>query len=203
LLDFITNFISSHNPFVAYALLFVCALVENIFHPLPGDAVSLFGAYLVGRGTLDFVPVFLSTSAGSFASFMAMYYLGCRKGREYFRRKDSSGRTARRLEKLDRWFARYGLKIVLANRFLSGVRALVAVSAGIADMPAGKVALCSLISIVVWNGLIMYAGVALGINWKTVTPILGTSSRVILVVIVVIAVVLLIRFLVSRDRAPN
>jgi membrane protein DedA with SNARE-associated domain len=199
LLDFITNFISSHNPIAAYALLFISAFVENIFPPIPGDAVTLFGAYLVGRGTLDLVPVFLSTSAGSFASFMAVYYLGSKKGRGYFQRRDSSGRTARRLEKVDRWFARYGLKLILVNRFLSGVRALVAVSAGIANMPAWKVGLCSFISIAVWNGLIMYAGLTLGVNWKGVTSIMATYSRIILAVITLIAIILLIRFLRKRS----
>ena len=84
MIDFFLNLLSTHGPLIAYCLLFLSAFVENIFPPIPGDTVVLFGAYLVGRGELSFVPVFLTTVAGSFIGFMAIYYLGLKKGRDFF-----------------------------------------------------------------------------------------------------------------------
>ena len=38
------------DPKWLYPVLLVSSYVENIFPPLPGDTVTVFGAYLVGRG---------------------------------------------------------------------------------------------------------------------------------------------------------
>lgn len=201
MVDFFINLISTHGPLFAYFLLFVSAFVENIFPPIPGDTVTLFGAYLVGRGELDIVPVFLVTVSGSFFGFMAIYYIGLKKGRAFFDRKNSSLRSVQRLEKVERWFGRYGPKVILANRFLSGIRSLVALAAGIGNMPAGKVTLYSLISIALWNGLIIFAGLMVGSNWPTVKSILSTYSRIIFILFLGVIAGLLIRFFLKRHRA--
>lgn len=198
LIDFFLNLISTHGPLIAYCVLFVSAFVENIFPPIPGDTVVLFGAYLVGRGELSVIPVFLTTVAGSFIGFMAVYYLGLKKGRSFFSKNGSSLRSAHRLEKAERWFGRYGPKVVLANRFLAGVRSVVALAAGIGKMPTGKVALYSAISIGIWNGLIIYAGILVGANWLAVKTILSTYSRVVLTVIILILFGFLIRYFLKR-----
>ncbi|MFQ6092831.1 MAG: DedA family protein [bacterium] len=204
MVDFFINLISSHGPLIAYLLLFVSAFVENIFPPIPGDTVTLFGAYLVGRGELDVVPVFSATVAGSFIGFMAIYSLGLKKGRALFDRGNSSLRSAHRLEKVERWFGRYGPKVILANRFLSGLRSLVALAAGIGNMPAGKVTFYSLISIGVWNGFIIYAGLMVGANWPTVKTILSTYSRIIVLLAIGLIAGLLLRFLLKRrERTPQ
>ena len=200
MIDFFLNLLSTHGPLIAYCLLFLSAFVENIFPPIPGDTVVLFGAYLVGRGELSIVPVFLTTVAGSFIGFMAIYYLGLKKGRDFFNKNGSSLRSVQRLKKVERWFNTYGPKVVLANRFLSGVRSVVALAAGIGNMPAGKVTLYSLVSIGIWNGLIISAGILVGTNWLAVKAILGTYSRVVLTIILIILTVFFIRYFVKRRR---
>ena len=193
MIDFFLNLISTHGPFIAYCLLFISAFVENIFPPIPGDTVTLFGAYLVGRGELDIIPVFLTTVAGSFIGFMAIYYLGLKKGRAFFEKR-SSFRSPQRLGKIEKWFDRYGPKVILANRFLSGVRSLVALAAGIGNMPPGKVALYSLISIALWNGIIITAGLLVGTNWTAVRSILSTYSSLIFILFIVVVAILFARF---------
>jgi membrane protein DedA with SNARE-associated domain len=61
------------HPVWAYTFLFVSALIENIFPPVPGDTVTIIGAYLVGVGALQFWGVFLSTTFGSISGFMGLY----------------------------------------------------------------------------------------------------------------------------------
>jgi membrane protein DedA with SNARE-associated domain len=201
LIDFFINLITTHGPLIAYGLLFISAFVENIFPPIPGDTVTLFGAYLVGRGQLAFLPVFIATVSGSFASFMIIYYLGLKKGRGFFTRSDSSLRSVRHLEKVERWFQRYGPKVILANRFLSGVRSVIALAAGLGNMPARKVAVYSLVSIVVWNGLILTAGLFVGANWQVVKTILGAYSRIILVLVLVIIISLVVKYIFVRQHS--
>lgn len=201
MIDFFIDLISTRGPLIAYCMLFVSAFVENIFPPIPGDTVTLFGAYLVGRGELHCIPVFVATVSGSFASFMVIYYLGLKKGRGFFTRKKDSSRSGQQLEKVERWFQRYGPKVILANRFLSGVRSVIALAAGVGNMPAKKVALFSLISIVVWNGLIITAGLVVGANWQAVKTVLSTYSKAVLILFLICITILIIRFFIKRHRA--
>ncbi|MBQ41251.1 MAG: DedA family protein, partial [Gemmatimonadetes bacterium] len=43
------------DPLWAYAFLLISAFLENVIPPVPGDAVVVFSAYLVGRGVLDWL----------------------------------------------------------------------------------------------------------------------------------------------------
>ena len=78
---------SISSPY-GYMLLCVCAFVENIVPPIPGDTVTVFGAYLAATGNLNFFGVVLSTTLGSFAGFMLMFFLGKVLGRNFFFERD-------------------------------------------------------------------------------------------------------------------
>ncbi|UCE19067.1 MAG: DedA family protein [Gemmatimonadota bacterium] len=160
----------------------------------------LFGAYLAGRGELSVVPVYIATVAGSFTGFMVIYYLGLSKGRNFFIKKEASFLSAQRLGKVEGWFERYGPKVVLANRFLAGVRSVVALAAGIGNMPRGKVMLYSIISIGVWNGFIISAGIFVGANWLAVKTVLSTYSRIVLTGILIILAGFLLRYFLKKPR---
>ena len=67
--------LQSTDPILAYLVLFISAFVENVFPPIPGDSVTILGAYLVGTGILNFWGVYLATTAGSLAGFMSIYGL--------------------------------------------------------------------------------------------------------------------------------
>jgi len=68
--DFINDiiqFLLPHNDIYLYIFLFLSAVVENLFPPIPGDTITAFGAFLVGTGRLDFLLVYTSTTLGSVA----------------------------------------------------------------------------------------------------------------------------------------
>jgi membrane protein DedA with SNARE-associated domain len=179
LLQELTRALEALDPRWAYALLLLSAFLENVVPPVPGDTVVVFSAYLIGRGVLDLVPVYLATCAGGTLGFMAMYYLGLRYGRSFF-----SGRRGRLisiegLEKAESWLARYGIWLLLANRFLSGIRSVIAISAGIGGISWLQVALCGAISMAIWNGLLLYAGLLVGQNWEEVVSLLRQYNKVI------------------------
>ncbi len=71
-----------------YLILCVCACIENLVPPIPGDTVTLFGGYLTGIGRLNMFGVVLSTTVGSFAGFMMMFFLGRLLGRKFFLDRD-------------------------------------------------------------------------------------------------------------------
>ena len=67
MVDFINSAVAElgrWNPLWAYLLLAASAFLENLIPPVPGDVVVIFSAYLVGRGVLEWIPVYACTCLG-------------------------------------------------------------------------------------------------------------------------------------------
>ena len=173
--------------------------LENLIPPVPGDTVVVFSAYLVGRGTLGLWPVFLTTWIGGTAGFLGMYYLGYSRGRAFFTSRGGRFFSLEGLAKAEFWLQRYGVILLLGNRFLSGIRSVIAIGAGLGGMKWMTVAVCGAISMAVWNGLLLYAGLVVGQNWGQVTVLLKQYNRLLLLLLLLLAVVLLWRWWAKRS----
>lgn len=180
----IFNFIQSISGPRGYLLLGISAFFENVVPPIPGDTVTVFGGYLVGRGQLSLAATVAATTIGSFAGFMAMYGAGRFLGHELLKRGGRVFAPAT-IEKVHGWFERYGIGVVLANRFLSGARSVISLCAGIARLHPLTVAVCCLISCLAWNGLLIWAGSKVGENWAMITTVLKKYNAVMAVVLAV------------------
>lgn len=189
-LDSLLAVLAGVDPLWAYGLLLLSAFLENIVPPVPGDTVVVFSAYLVGRGLLDIWPVFFATCVGGTAGFLAMYYLGYSRGRAFF----AGRRGTAKLAQAERWLGRYGVALILGNRFLSGIRSVIAIGAGLGRMPWPTVVLCSAIGMAVWNGLLLYAGFLVGENWEQVAEMLAQYNRVLVGILCLVGAVLLGRW---------
>lgn len=155
-------------PLLAYGILFVTTMVENLFPPFPGDSITLIGAYMVGIGSLHFWETYLITTAGSLAGFLILYGIGLRFGRRYFYRKDFLYFGRESIQEVESLFKRRGIVILALNRFFSGIRAVISLTAGIAKYDWRIVVGLGFVSCVLWNGVLIYAGSQVGENWETV-----------------------------------
>lgn len=197
-MESLLNFIESVEPFWIYVFLFGGAYVENLIPPAPGDTVVVFGAYLVGIGTLDFKLALLTTTLGSLAGFMTMYVLGRFLGIAFVESNKWRFFSYEGFVRIETWFEKYGYRIIAANRFLSGARALVALFAGVTRLKLGKVFLLALISCAVWNVILIYAGSKVGENWKTITDYIREYNIAVLSILVIALIVVLIRWYRSK-----
>jgi membrane protein DedA with SNARE-associated domain len=182
-----------------YPALFVSAVLENLIPPIPGDTVTLFGAYLVGIGQLNFSGVFATTVLGNFAGFMLLFFLGRFLEREFFLNRNFRYFPKEGLLKAEQWFQQFGYMIILCNRFLSGARSVISIFAGISGLKTGKVALYCLISCLVWNGMLVYAGYKAGKNWETITVFLKQYNEIVVIIIVVVTIFTIIRLVRRRQ----
>ena len=151
-----------------YLILGLSAFVENVFPPIPGDTITAFGAFLVGTKRLDFLGVHLSTTLGSLAGFMFLFRVGSFVGKRFLVEKDYRFFKARDIKRAEEWFRKYGYGIILANRFLPGLRSVISLAGGISGLSVFKVAMLALLSSSAWNLLWMIFGYTLGSNWDTV-----------------------------------
>jgi membrane protein DedA with SNARE-associated domain len=180
----ITTLTALPNQYI-YVLLFINAFVEYIFPPVPGDTIMIFGAYLVGIKKLNFAIVYLVSTAGSLSGFLTLFFFGKYLGRNYFLRRDFHFFSREMILRVETWFHRYGIGLIAANRFFSGIRSAIALFAGIARMQLLITTLAALLSSMVWNALLISGGYFLGKNWQLVLTILKRYNQGIVIAILV------------------
>jgi membrane protein DedA with SNARE-associated domain len=200
--DSIVDTLAELNPAWTYAALIISAFLENVIPPVPGDTVVVFSAYLVGRGSLQFLPVYLANCIGGITGFMVMYYLGLTRGRALLEGPGRRYFSQERVERAEEWLARYGILLVLANRFLSGIRSVIAIAAGLAGMRSRRVFIWGLVSVALWNALLLWAGILVGQNWRQILVYLKTYNWILLGLGGIVVGIWALKKLVRSRREP-
>jgi membrane-associated protein len=170
-----------------YTVLFLGSIVESLFPLYPSDVITLYCAFLAGRGALSPWMVYGLAVAGSYVGVMAVYGVGLAMARGWLKRHRVFFFTEDRLGEVERWFASYGEGALLVSRFLPGVRALVAPAAGLVQLGSVKVGLFALCSVVLWNGFLMALGLLAGANWERARGLLAGYNASVLTLLILLA----------------
>ena len=190
-----------------YLLLGLSAFVENIFPPIPGDTITAFGAFLVGARKLDFMGVYLSTTLGSLAGFMCLFWIGNLLGRKFFIERDYRLFSAQNIILAEKWFRKYGYLLILFNRFFPGIRSIISLAGGISKLGTFRVALLALISAGAWNLIWIAIGYSLGNNWEIVKEkmavILFQYNLSFLLLAVLVVVIFLLRIIRKKRKVEK
>ena len=151
------DLIFAYGSVWVYLAIFTACFVENVFPPFPGDSVIVAAGGLVALGRLDLVLTMIIIVIGGIASVMLWYTLGRRFGRSYFVRKDFRYFSASDVERMEERFRKWGAVVLVASRFIVGMRVVLAVVAGISRYPAGRMILFSTVSYLLFSGLLFLA----------------------------------------------
>lgn len=172
--------------------------LENVFPPLPSEAILPMAGLAAHRGSFTLAEALLWTTVGSVVGALALYGLGAWLGLPRLRA------IAVRLPLVDgadidrtvAWFHRHGGKAVFFGRMIPIFRSLISIPAGVTRMPLWRFGLLTAAGSLVWNAIFVLSGWFLGEAWPVV------ERYVVVVQYVVIAVVIaaVVWFLVSRLR---
>jgi membrane protein DedA with SNARE-associated domain len=184
MLEYAVEFIQGLPPLGVLAFVCFITLLENVFPPSPSDTILVFCGTLIGLGTVGFAPMIASATLGSVLGFLAMYWVGERYGVQIIESKRFRFLPVDGIQRAEDWFRRYGFWVIVANRFLSGTRAVISMVAGIAKMPLGATTLLSAVSAAVWNAILLGAGAMLGKNWLKMDEYLQLYGKVLLIILV-------------------
>ena len=199
LLHLSNNFIDElfvYGPLWLYLFLFISSFVENIFPPIPGDLITASSGALAASGRLNIFVVFLVAYAGGILSMMFVYYLGRSRGREFFLRKNYKMFSKDDIIRLESWFQRRGVLLLIFNRFIVGVRAVLALVAGISRYNPIKKFIYVSISFWIFNGLLLFSSYLFVINFDTVIKYLKLYEKITWPIIVIV----IITFIVYKYR---
>lgn len=201
MLDYAVHFIQGLPPLGVLAFVCFITFLENVFPPSPSDTILVFCGTLIGLETVGFAPMLASATLGSVLGFAVMYWVGQRYGTQIIASKRFKFLSADVIHRAEEWFRRYGFWVIIANRFLSGTRAVISMVAGIAALPLATTTLLCALSAALWNAILLGAGALLGKNWLAMDAYLQLYGKILLVILVgIIAVWAGYRFWQNRTR---
>lgn len=162
-----------------YLGLFLVLIIENLFPPIPSEAVLPLAGFLVGLGEMNFVLAVLVSTAGATVGALILYALGRYGGRPLILRYGKILRVdAPSLDRAESWFLRYGDWVVLVARIIPLARSIVSIPAGTMRMSLPRFTLLTVIGTGLWNILLIGMGQLLGENWERVSEVASTYSDV-------------------------
>lgn len=163
------------------------AALENVVPAVPADTFVLLGGLLSATGGLLARWVFLATWVGNVTSALVMYQVGRTHGRVFF--DVGWGRhllNTHQVERMRRFYQRWGVLAVFFVRFLPGLRAVVPVFAGVAHERFARVALPIGLASAAWYGALVWLGTVAGHNLDKVFALLDNANHVLLALAVAV-----------------
>jgi membrane protein DedA with SNARE-associated domain len=191
-------YLTSQGAIYIYLIILLSAIIENLFPPYPGDAVVLAGAFLAGRGDIGYMPLFIAAVAGGMIGAMLLYYFGRKKGRSLFEKYDKYYLRLENLNRIENWFRRWGIWVLLFSRFVAGARSVIALAAGVGNVPVKRMSIFTLISFCLWNGILIIGMYLLKSNWPKLTHMIKSYNMAL---VIASAILLLIWLAIVYKRS--
>lgn len=180
-----TGWVKGTLESMGYTGVVLLMFLENVFPPIPSEVVMPFSGYTASQGDLALWGVILAGTAGSVLGALPLYYLGKWIGVERLERwSEAHGHwlmtSPKEIATAQEWFERHGAKTVFFCRFVPGVRSLISIPAGFAEMRLVPFLLWTTLGTGIWAGLLAWAGSALGESYSRIERWLGPASYVVL-----------------------
>ena len=167
-----------------YAAVVLGVMAENAGIPLPGETILLAAGFFASQGHFDLRLVILLATAGAVVGDNVGYFLGERVARPFLTR---GGRflvlTPPRLQAIEAFFNRHGDKTILFARFISGLRVVAALFAGLSGMRWRTFALYNAAGAIVWATAMSLVGFFFGESWTLLEKWVGLGGLIALGVV--------------------
>lgn len=173
--------------------LFILMVLENVFPPMPSEAVMGSAALAIERGTWSFWPVMIAGTAGTLLGNYAWFWFGDKWG--YQRLGPFIDRWGRWLtlewedvENASGFFRRHGHWVVFFLRATPVMRTMISLPAGLAHMNKLKFCLFTAAGAALWNAILIF-----GTQWLSRT--FSNSDNIVSIVIIATIVLALVGYL--------
>lgn len=150
------------DRFGAPGLILLMAL-ESMVIPLPSEAVMPLAGVLVRQGHMGLVAALVCSSLGSVLGSLASYAVGAYGLHPFIERWGKYVLVPpHRLHAAHAWLERKGARAILLSRFVPGLRHVISIPAGSAQMPIGAFTLATFVGATIWNTFLFWIGYAYG-----------------------------------------
>ena len=169
MVEMITNVIIYVLGKLGYAGIFGFMFLEGACIPVPSEVILPFGGFLVNKGELNFIIAVTAGTCGATLGSILMYLMGKYGGRPLVEKYMNTLHLSKsKLEKSDRFFQKYGEKVVFFSQMIPIVRTFISLPTGISRMKFKKFVVYTLLGTVVWAFVLVSAGFVMGKNWAVI-----------------------------------
>ena len=197
---------------VGYLGVALWVAIESVIIPIPSELILPFAGFLVGEGVAiepitgqpwSLPLVVLAGTLGATLGGLIAYGIGFWGGRPLILRWGRFlGIQAADLDRMEAFFARYGVAASFFGRMIPVVRSLVSFGAGVGRMPIVPFTVFTFLGSLPFTLLLVVVGVQLGANWDAVGAVLKRFEYAIIGVLVVAVLAFLwVRVIRPRRRA--
>jgi len=163
IIEFITTLISDY----LYLGVFLAALIETIIPPIPTMAVFPTAGFIASQnGITPYELILLGIVGGLGASIgsTVIYLIALKLGRTVLLRYLKYVKVSeKKLDRVERWFQKYGDKAVLFGRMVPVFREMVSIPAGLLKMKLPKFLAYTILGSCGWSMTLIFIGYYFGI----------------------------------------
>ena len=164
LIQWISDLLSEY----LFAGVFIAALIETIIPPIPTMAVFPTAGFIASQNGLSVIEaVFLGVIGGLGASIgsTVIYLIALKLGRTALLRYLNKVKVSeKKLERVERWFEKYGDKAVLFGRMVPVFREMISVPPGLLKMNVKKFLVYTILGSCGWGITMVLIGYFFGLT---------------------------------------
>ncbi|RKN85614.1 VTT domain-containing protein [Paenibacillus ginsengarvi] len=150
-----------------YWVLFFALFLEMLALPLPGEVLMSYAGLLVFQGKLNWLFAIVSAGVGTSVGMTLSYWVGYRLGMPFFEKYGARIHLGPdKLDKVSRWFQKYGNKVLLIAYFIPGVRHITGYFSGTTRIAFRKYAAFAYLGAFFWTSVFISLGKVLGPKWE-------------------------------------
>ena len=169
----------------------VLMAIESACIPLPSEIIMPLSGWMLikeqGLGSIYILWAGFYGALGCLLGSIIAYWVGVWGGRPLLERYGKYVLISPHdLDRAERWFNRYGDRVVFVSRLLPVVRTFISLPAGIAKMPFLRFVVYTFLGSFPWCLGLAYGGYLLGENWERIREVMRPFDIPIIVIIVVL-----------------
>lgn len=162
LIQWISSLVSEY----LYLGVFVAAIIETVFPPIPTAAIFPFAGYFASQSGMNLLEVFglgVAGGAGATIGSTVIYLICIKLGRVAMLRYLRYVRISeQKLAKIEKWFEKHGDKAVFLGRMVPVLREMISIPAGLLGMKPLKFVIYTFCGSCIWSIALTLVGYYFG-----------------------------------------
>lgn len=180
-------------------------MFENVFPPIPSEVILTFGGFMTTYSNMTSFGVILAATIGSVAGAIILYSIGLLMGVNRLEKLVNRWGKYLRLTRKDihraaKWFDKYGPWTVFFCRLIPLIRSLISIPAGMSNMNFPLFIVLTALGSLIWNGILVSVGAAVGVNWEEIVAYMDVFSTIIYLLIGISGVLGVIAYIKLRRK---
>jgi len=205
--NFISGLITLYMENITYPTILFLMTLESTFLPVPSELVVPPAAWKAAQGEMNIFLVVLFSTLGCIFGALINYFLAKYLGRKIIyslvdtKLAHMMFINREHMEKSESFFIKYGKSSTFIGRLVPGVRHLISIPAGVAQMNLRDFIFYTAVGSAIWNSILAALGYFLYTQQELLKRYYKDLSIFFLVLFIIFAIYLIYKFFIKTKAA--